>query len=98
MGLDNVGDCEVCFVDSNKYDESYRDIQFMSLGKIIIAGESHFSRIAILYSKNWEICCTSRITLNELYSKYIRPNKYDIGKLSKDYLADRSLRKPKDKK
>lgn len=96
LGLENVDNCEVIFVDLNKTDESFRDMQLMSLGKVIISGESHFARIAALYSKSWEIYCNSNSNTNELYQTHVRKNKYDIGKFSKDFSTDRRSKHPKD--
>ena len=90
LGLCDVGDAEVVFVEENKGDECFRDIQLMALGKVIIAGSSYFPRISMLYGTNWEI-----FTSPFGKSMDIIPNKYDIGPYKKDYNTNYNNREPK---
>lgn len=79
IGLDQVGECEIIFVEGNKYENSFRDIQLMSLGKIMIVGTSYFSRIAALYSNTWEMFFSSEERICRQFEEYVRKNKYDIN-------------------
>ena len=78
LGLDKIGDCEVIFVDWNKGENSYRDIQLMALGKIMICSDSSFVNIAALYNENCEIFICSDKSMMYSYEHFIRKNKYDI--------------------
>ncbi len=54
VGLDLVGDSEIIYIDHNKGEESYRDMQLISLAKVIIVTGGGFSRTAALLSKRCE--------------------------------------------
>lgn len=78
VGLDQVEDCEVVFVEGNKYENSFRDIQLMALGKIMIIGTSYFSKIAALYNDRWEMFFSNDNAVCEHFKKFVRKNKYEI--------------------
>lgn len=78
IGLDQVGECEIIFAEGNKYENSFRDIQLMSLGKIMIIGTSYFSRIAALYSDTWEMFFSSSEKICKQFEEKIRKNRYNI--------------------
>ena len=84
LGLDRVGDCEVFYIEGNKFDESFRDIQLMALGKIMIIGNSYFSRIAALYNDKWEMFFADTKERCDLFAKYVRKNKYELDTTTVD--------------
>ncbi len=88
LGLNKVGECEVVFVEGNKGDESFRDIQLMSCGKIMIAGESYFPVIAALYNRNLEVFICSNSQRKQLFASFFK-NKYDVGEFSRNYNVNR---------
>lgn len=81
IGLDKVGDCEIVYVEGNKFEESFRDIQLMALGKIMIIGRSYFARIAALYSDRWEMFFANSQVRCDRFAKYVRKNKYDVSEI-----------------
>ena len=54
FGFSIFPDSEIIFVDHNKYEESYRDMQLMFLGKVIIGGRSGFVKIVAYSSERVE--------------------------------------------
>lgn len=78
LGLKNNGDCEIVFVDWNKGEDCYRDIQLMALGKIMICSNSSFANIAALYNERCEMFLCSDKSLMQNYENSIKKNKYDI--------------------
>lgn len=74
VGLDLVGDSEIKFISGNKYDESFRDMQLMSNGKIMIGGNSGFFNFSVLYSERCELYLGAKDTMFSFMK-----NKYDVG-------------------
>ena len=83
LGLDLVGDSEIRFIEGNKYDESFRDMQLMSCGKIMIGGSSGFFNFAALYSYRCEVYLGPK----DYMRSYIG-NKYDVGRLKEKFVVD----------
>lgn len=81
IGLDLVGDSEITYVDGNRWDESYRDIQLMTNGKIMIGGFSGFFGFAALYNEKCEVIMAAS---NFISTK--RKNKYDVGPFKENYV------------
>ena len=79
LGLDKVGDCEIVFVDWNKGEDAYRDVQLMALGKIMIGSISSFFNMAALYNENCEIFICSNAFVMDSYENFVKKNKYDIA-------------------
>lgn len=97
LGLNQVGECEIVYVDSNKGEESYRDIQLMSYGKVMIIGPSYFPVISALYNKNLEVFMCSNEMRQKLFSNF-HTNKYDLSNFSKNYSYGQTERIPKNTK
>lgn len=76
LGLDNVGGEEVIFIDHNKYENSFRDMQLMTYSKVIVGGNSGFSRLAAIYSDRCEVFLYNVKEVMELHKKVVRVNKY----------------------
>lgn len=83
IGLDLVGDSEIIFVDGNRFDDSFRDMQLMTHGKIMIGGNSGFFNIAAQYNEECEIFLGSVV-----YTRKIKKNKYDVGDFTENYIVD----------
>lgn len=90
LGLDSIESSKLFFVKGNKYDKSFRDMQLMSNGKIMIGGNSGFFDFAVLYSKTCEIVTC----FHKEVEKNIQ-NKYDIGEIKEKYLVPYSETAPK---
>ncbi len=95
IGLNQIEDCELFFVEDNREGESFRDIQLMSLGKIMIIGKSYFSRVAALYNNNIEILISSSRSLsNKLALQKGLSMIVDLGsKEYQEYKEDKTPRK-----
>lgn len=86
VGLDQIKNQEIVFIDGHKGEECFRDVQLMTLGKIIICGNSGFPRIAAMYSEKWEMFFCAEKTTNDFFHNYVRKNKYQTSPfLKKDY-------------
>lgn len=83
IGLDLIGNSEIIYVDGNEADESFRDMQLMTYGKIMIGGNSGFFNIAAQYNENCEMFLGSDISLRR-----IKKNKYDVGEFTEKYIID----------
>lgn len=83
IGLDLVGNSEIIFVDGNKFDESFRDMQLMTYGKIMIGGHSGFFNVAAQYNEDCEIFLGSVAKMRK-----IKKNKYDVGEFTEKYIVD----------
>ncbi len=97
-GLDLAGDSEVIYIDHNKGESSYRDLQLMTLAKIIIASGSGLVRMARAMSDRCEQLFLWRTDVVELFEKVGKKNKYEIGAYSKNYRVDYSKHTPKTQK
>lgn len=86
---------DITFVDYNKGADSYKDLQLISNGKIIIGCMSGMSRTAILLSENCEIQMFPLQNELDALENHFRKSKYDIGKYSRSYKPDIAARKPK---
>jgi len=87
LGLCLNPNTEVCFVDHNKGENSYRDVQLMSYGKVIIGSDCGFVRLAILMAKNLEVFMCSDSALMYGVERVGVKNKYSVGAYTKDYSA-----------
>lgn len=76
-GLDLVSCYGVSFVDHNKGENSYRDLQLMTLAKVIIASQSGLVRMAALLSKRCEQFISPIPKVVALYERIGRKNKHD---------------------
>ncbi len=94
-GFELLGDSEIIWIDHNKGEESYRDMQLMSLAKIIIASGSGMVRMAVVLSKRCEQYFSWKTEIVELLAKVGKKNKYTIGTYSKNYRMDYSKFAPK---
>lgn len=97
-GFDLLGNSEIVYIDHNKDEESYRDLQLMTLAKIIIASGSGLVRMAAVMSKRCEQVFLWKTDILELWEKIGKKNKYNIGSYSKNYRLDYSKFKPKSEK
>ncbi len=97
LGIDKIEKDKLFFVDSNKGEESYRDIQLMALGKVIIASQSYFPTIAALYSDRWEVFVTSDKNRMNLFQQYVRKNKYDVRNFKEEAVIDINEKDAKEK-
>lgn len=87
MGFDLFPDASVTYLDHNKGAESYRDMQLMTYGKIIICPFSSFSMVSAKTSDYCEIFLCSTPWIQAFYESDVRPNKYDVGPFSKTYVT-----------
>ncbi|MGN0596899.1 MAG: alpha-1,2-fucosyltransferase [Ruminiclostridium sp.] len=95
LGFSLVENPDITFVDHNKDENSYRDMQLMSNAKIIIGSNSGFVRNAALISKKCEIfMCYNNIIMDE-FKRMGRTNKYDVGPYKKNYITNYNSRSPK---
>lgn len=86
IGLDLIGDSEVFYIDYNKAEESFRDMQLMTLAKVIIASGSGFVRMASMLSQRLETFFPYDLGLLKSWEEYIGyKNKHDIGEYSQKY-------------
>lgn len=97
-GFDLTSDSEVIYIDHNKYEESYRDLQLMTLAKVIIASGSGLVRMAAVISKRCEQVFLWKTDVLDLWEKIGKKNKYNIGAYSKNYRLDYSKWCPKSEK
>jgi len=95
IGLNQTGDCGIVFVEGNKNQEIYRDMQLMALGKIMIMGSSYFPCVAAMYSDTLEMMFCSSNSRSQAYQKYVRKNKYETKPLSRNFDPDRSKKIPR---
>lgn len=85
FGLDVFPNAEIVYVDHNVGSESYRDLQLMSYGKIIIGSNSTLVRAAALISMRCELFMCYNQSAMSVYEKKVRKNKYQIGPYKKKY-------------
>ena len=85
LGLSIFPEAKITFVDHNKEENSFRDLQLFSLAKIIIGGPSGFINIGMLLADNCEVQMLSDTIALAQIEKFVRKSKYDIGAYSKDY-------------
>lgn len=78
LGLLQVGKENLTYVSHNKGDDSFRDMQLLSLCKVIIGQQGGFARMAHLLSNRSEMFVTPEKGLYKLLRKIGRGNKYDI--------------------
>ena len=64
---------EIVFIDHNKYENSFRDMQLMTYSKVIInGGNSGFSRLAAVYSDRCEMFISDLKSVMELHERIRR--------------------------
>lgn len=83
LGLDLIGNSEIRFVNSNKFDESFRDMQLMSYGKIMIGGNSGFFSFSSVYSDRCELYLGAKGSVS-----LCKKNKYDVGPFKEKIVID----------
>ncbi len=83
LGLNLIGNSEIRFVNSNKFDESFRDMQLMSYGKIMIGGNSGFFSFSSVYSDRCELYLGAKGSVN-----LCKKNKYDVGPFKEKIVID----------
>jgi len=69
LGLDLIQDDEIIFIDHNKYENSFRDMQLMTYSKVIVGGNSGFSRLAAIYSERCEMFIYKVKQVMELFQR-----------------------------
>lgn len=79
LGLNLIKNDEIIFIDHNKYENSFRDMQLMTYSKVIIAGNSGFSRLAAIYSERCELFLYNVKSVMDLHKRIGRKNKYDLS-------------------
>lgn len=82
LGLDLICDEEITFIDHNKQENSYRDMQLMTYSKVIIGGNSGFSRIAAIYSDRCEVFIYRVKWVMDLFKRIGKGSKYDVDALA----------------
>ena len=78
LGLLQVDRENLTYVSHNKGDDSFRDMQLLSLCKVIIGQQGSFARMAYLLSEKCEIYLTPNKKICERFRRIGRGNKYDI--------------------
>lgn len=78
LGLLQAGKENLTYISHNKGDNSFRDMQLLTLCKVIIAQHGGFARMAYALSKKSEMFISPEKGVNILFSKIGRGNKYDI--------------------
>lgn len=78
LGLLQAGKEKVSYIGHNKGDNSFRDMQLLTLCKVIIGQQGGFARMAYALSKKSEMFISPDKGANILFSKIGRGNKYDI--------------------
>ena len=89
-GKDNVE-----FIEGNKKENSYMDLQLMTYGKVIIASFSYFPKLAAILSERCELLLCAHKNFMDIYNSSIKKNKYDVGKYLKKYSINYDSRTPK---
>lgn len=81
VGLDLVGDSEIIFVEHNKGANSYKDMQLMTYGKIIIVSQSGLAGNAAFYSQRCEVFAGMRGGILSRFEKSGKKYKYSLEPL-----------------
>lgn len=78
LGLLQIDRENLTYVSHNKGDDSFRDMQLLSLCRVIIGQQGSFARMAYLLSEKCEIYLTPNKKICERFRRIGRGNKYDI--------------------
>jgi hypothetical protein len=78
LGLLQIDREKLTYVSHNKGDDSFRDMQLLSLCRVIIGQQGSFARMAYLLSEKCEIYLTPNKKICERFRRIGRGNKYDI--------------------
>jgi len=83
LGFDLFPDADITFIDFNKGENSFRDMQLMSHGKIIISSNSGFPQMAAMLAEQCEVFMHPDARLLKMFEQYVRSSKYNIGSFDK---------------
>ena len=78
LGLLQVNKENLTYISHNKGEDSFRDMQLLTLCNVIIAQQGGFAKTAFLLSDKSEMFITPDNRDRELFNKIGRGNKYDI--------------------
>lgn len=78
LGLDLVGGSEIFFVNHNKQDNSFRDMQLMMCGKIMIISQSGFSTNAAFFNERCEVLMPIGGKVMKKFLKAGKQYKYNV--------------------
>ena len=78
LGLLQVDKDNLTFISHNKGENSFRDMQLLTLCKAIIGQQGGFARMAYVLSQKSEMFISPDKEANKLFRKIGRGNKYDI--------------------
>ncbi len=78
LGLTLVDEKDIYYIDHNKGVDSYRDMQLMMKGKIMLISHSGFARTAVLLSDRCEVMTSMRGRTKQAFIKAGRDYKYNI--------------------
>lgn len=78
LGLSQVDKDNLVYVSHNKGDDSFRDMQLLTLCRVIIGHQGGFASMAYALSDKSEMFITPDKRICELFTKIGKGNKYDI--------------------
>ena len=78
LGLLQVDKDNLTYISHNKGDASFRDMQLLTLCKVIIGQQGGFARMAYILSQKSEMFISPDKGTNKLFMRIGRGNKYDI--------------------
>lgn len=81
VGLDLIGDAPIYYINHNVYNESYKDMQLMMNGKIMIISQSGFATNAAFLSDRCECLAALRGKAMECFTKVGKKYKHDLEPL-----------------
>ena len=79
LGLLQAGQERLTYISHNTGDDSFRDMQLLTLCKVIIGQQGGFARMAYVLSNKSEMFVTPEERLYDLFRKIGKGNKYDIS-------------------
>lgn len=88
VGLDLIGDAPIYYIDHNVYSESYKDMQLMMSGKIMIVSQSGFAINAAFLSGRCECLAALRGKAMEHFKEAGKKYKYDLEPLPRGRFAN----------
>lgn len=89
LGFDKYfPDADITYVDHNKMSNDYMDLLMMTYGKVIIASNSGFARMAGWLSSRCEVFMCYNLTTMSWFEKIGKTNKYNVGPYKKKYFTD----------
>ncbi len=81
LGLLQVDKESLAYISHNKGDESFRDMQLLTLCRVIIGQHGGFARMAYILSEKSEMYLTPNKKICERFGRIGKGNKYDIDLL-----------------